>query len=155
MLPEERKEQIIIMLNRDGNVTVKNLSEQFNVTEDCIRKDLTWLQNAGKLKKTYGGAMPVRANTHMLEVKKRKNINLEAKKKIAKKAVEIIKDNDMIFLDISTSSIEIAKLLVNSNKKITIVTNMLEIIRELSTSADIKLICIGGQLNRGQEGFYR
>ena len=57
MFLEERYEKIIELLEKKGRVTVKELSQAFNVTEDCIRKDLRELENRGNLKRVYGGAM--------------------------------------------------------------------------------------------------
>ena len=57
MFTEERLDAITRALQEKGKVRVKELSEQFHVTEDCIRKDLKALENAGKLKRTYGGAI--------------------------------------------------------------------------------------------------
>ena len=51
---EERQSAIEKCLRENGKVKVKELSEIFQVTEDCIRKDLKILENAGKLKRTYG-----------------------------------------------------------------------------------------------------
>ena len=48
---EERQSAIEKCLRENGKVKVKELSEMFQVTEDCIRKDLKILENAGKLKK--------------------------------------------------------------------------------------------------------
>ena len=57
MFTEERQSAIEKCLRENGKVKVKELSEMFQVTEDCIRKDLKTLENAGKLKRTYGGAI--------------------------------------------------------------------------------------------------
>ena len=57
MFTEERQSAIEKCLRENGKVKVKELSEIFQVTEDCIRKDLKTLENAGKLKRTYGGAI--------------------------------------------------------------------------------------------------
>ena len=57
MFTEERQSAILLCLQDKGKVKVKNLSEKFQVSEDCIRKDLKTLENAGKLKRTYGGAI--------------------------------------------------------------------------------------------------
>lgn len=51
MFIEERQESIEKVLREQGKVRVKELSEMFQVTEDCIRKDLKTLENAGKLKR--------------------------------------------------------------------------------------------------------
>ena len=57
MFIEERQLAIEKVLREQGKVRVRELSEMFQVTEDCIRKDLKTLENAGKLKRTYGGAI--------------------------------------------------------------------------------------------------
>lgn len=64
MLQQERHEQILARLNTDGKVKVKELAVDFEVTEDCIRKDLTALEKEGLLKRIHGGAMQVRKNLH-------------------------------------------------------------------------------------------
>ena len=69
MFIEERQIAIEKVLREEGKVRTRELSEMFQVTEDCIRKDLKTLENAGKLKRTYGGAIPV-SYTH-LDVYKR------------------------------------------------------------------------------------
>ena len=113
MFLEERQEAILNLLSRDGKVRVKDLSEMFKVTEDCIRKDLGALEKQGKLKRTYGGAVVLRENLHTMEVSKRRNTDVEAKRRIAQAAVKLIHEKDMVFLDISTSNLAIAELLVN------------------------------------------
>ena len=57
MFIEERQIAIEKVLREEGKVRTRELSEMFQVTEDCIRKDLKTLENAGKLKRTYGGAI--------------------------------------------------------------------------------------------------
>ena len=54
MFAQERRDVILQVLHQDGTVLVKDLSERFAVTEDCIRKDLAFLENQGFLKRTYG-----------------------------------------------------------------------------------------------------
>ena len=85
MLARERQNKIVEMVNANGSVLVKELSEMFEVTEDSIRKDLSLLEKKELLKKTYGGAVRNRVNTHELYVSQRKGKNVEEKKKIAKK----------------------------------------------------------------------
>ena len=105
MFAEERQNDIVSLVNKKGSVRVKELSEKYDVTEDSIRKDLTQLEKKGLLKKTYGGAMKIRINVHDLDVAQRKDKNIEMKQMIAQKALELIKDGDMVFLDISTANL--------------------------------------------------
>ena len=81
-----KAEQLIV----DGKVKVKELAVDFEVTEDCIRKDLTALEKEGLLKRIHGGAMQVRKNLHAYHVDERMSVRLTQKKMIAKKAVELI-----------------------------------------------------------------
>lgn len=153
MLAEERQNEIVAQVNTNGSVLVKELSEQFGVTEDSIRKDLTLLEKKGKLKKTYGGAVKIRVNVHDFYVSQRKGKNIEEKQRIAQKAYELIEDGDMIFLDISTSNLELAKLLLQENRRVTVVTNMIEAMMVFMTETNVKLIFIGGIMSNGKDGF--
>ncbi len=153
MLAEDRQNMIVSLVNENGSVLVKELSERFKVTEDSIRKDLTLLQKKGLLKKTYGGAVRVRVNAHDLYVKQRRGKNLEEKRKIAKKAAALIEDGDVIFLDTSTSNLELAKLLIEQRKPVTVVTNMIDIMLACCVETKIKLIFLGGTFSDGKDGF--
>ena len=128
MLARERQNTIVEIVNREGSVRVKNLSKKFGVTEDSIRKDLAHLEKNGMLKKTYGGAVRVRTNSHDRYVSQRIGKNVEEKRVIAKRAYEIIQDGDVIFLDISTINIELVKLIVEADRPVTVVTNMIDAI---------------------------
>lgn len=152
MFVDERQAQILEDLNCKGRVLVKELSEKFKVSEDLIRKDLNALEKQGKLKKKYGGAVLIKENVQRKQASQRKNVNLESKKAIARFALQQIRDLDIIFLDISTTSIEIARLLVTTKLNITVVTNMLEVVNVLSFS-QLNVIFIGGEFDYGRDGF--
>ena len=148
MFLEERYEKIIELLEKKGRVTVKELSQTFNVTEDCIRKDLRELENRGNLKRVYGGAMIQRNHSDIKPLDERKNINIDAKRSAALRAVDLIEEGDIIFLDVSTTNLEMAKILNKMDIKVTVVSNMLEIILELRKNPTIRTISIGGEFNK-------
>lgn len=148
MFLEERYERILEKVELEGRVKVKDLAKEFNVTEDCIRKDLRELENRQKLKRVYGGAIMQRTHQDIKSIEERKNINIDKKKNIAINAVNLINEGEFIFLDTSTINIEICKELIKSNKKVTVVTNMIEILFELKNSTNIKGICVGGEFNK-------
>lgn len=153
MFVEERQNAIVSILNTHGKVKVKDLSEQFQVTEDCIRKDLAVLEKRGVLRRAYGGAVKSRINTHDLAVSQRKDKDIEVKKMLAQKAIALISDGDMIFLDISTANIELAKLLVESDLNVTVVTNMIDVML-IYRSMNVKNITfIGGTFSKIRDGF--
>lgn len=154
MFAKERQDSIVNLVNAEGSVRVKDLSLQFEVTEDCIRKDLAILEKKGLLKKAYGGAVSVRQNPHMYNSEKRKETPNFERVIIAKKAIELLENEDTIFLDISLTSLEIAKLLRESSLQLTVVTNMIDVLNILNHCLHISIVFIGGQLNKEGDGFW-
>jgi DeoR family glycerol-3-phosphate regulon repressor len=150
---QDRRNIIVEMVNRTGQVRVKDLSEQFKVTEDCIRKDLAILEEEALLSRLYGGAVKVRINPREFNVAQRLDKDTEIKHKIAAKALSLIHDGDTVFLDISTSNAQLSRLIAESNLKITVITNMVEVMLNLSTLCPANLILIGGAFSPGKDGF--
>jgi len=148
MFIQERHKYIIDILEKDGKVLVKDLSLQFKVSESMIRKDLQVLEKRKLLKRTYGGAININRTIVVGEsFYSRVEKNAESKEIIANKSFDLIKENDTIFLDASTISYTLAKLLIESNKKITLITNMFEISSMISMNSKIHFIFIGGDYN--------
>ncbi|SHE31051.1 DeoR/GlpR family DNA-binding transcription regulator [Clostridium fallax] len=144
MFAEERSQEILNILNKNGKVLVKDLSVKFKVSEGMIRKDLQKLEKHGKLKRTYGGAITNRQIAEKTTISNRKIKNLNKKETISKKALTLIENNDTIFLDISSINLILAKLISKSDKKITLITNMIEIATIFDDTSNVKIICIGG-----------
>ena len=142
MSQKKRHQQIITKLNIEGQVFVKELASSFGVTEDCIRKDLTFLEKAGKLKRVHGGAINARVNLHHTNVSERVELYSKEKKIIASKAVNLLEEGYVIFLDISTINLEIAKLIFEKN--------IMQLYRQNST---VRLIFLGGDFNQARDGF--
>ena len=153
MFIEERHTNIIKLLQENGRVKVKELSQLFQVTEDCIRKDLRTLEKAGQLKRTYGGAILSKDYPLVRDVIERKDVNLEQKRKIAQKVMETLRDNETIFLDISTTNILVAKELGKSNRRMIVVSNMVDILKALSKNSNITAIGVGGTYVKTVNGF--
>lgn len=86
-------------------------------------------------------------------VSTRKDKNIKEKQQIAKKAVELIRNGDMIFLDTSTTNIELAKEIIKRELQITVVSCMLDIAELFTTTKNVNFILLGGQFNRSQNGF--
>ena len=133
----------------------KELSKRFEVTEDCIRKDLASMEAKNLLKRTYGGAVLPDTlhpgHTNIVSIRKDKNI--KEKRMIAKKAVELIHDGDMIFLDTSTTNIELAREIIERRLEVTVVSCMLDIAEVFTATKNVKFILLGGEFNRSQNGF--
>ncbi|WP_026884760.1 DeoR/GlpR family DNA-binding transcription regulator [Clostridium akagii] len=158
MFMEERHTHILDLLEKDGKVLVKNLSVQFQVSESMIRKDLHVLEKNNLLQRTYGGAIILKrtiVNAEALFNRIEKDTDL--KEIIAKKAYELVRDDDTIFLDASSISYFLAKLLIQNGKNITLITNMVEISSMIHSDLKLHVIFIGGDYNAyvgGNVGFH-
>lgn len=156
MLAKERQDEIVERVNTEGSVRVKELSERYGVTEDSIRKDLTLLERKGLLKKTYGGAVRVRVNSHDLYVSARRDQHLEEKRTIARKAFSLLRKGELLYLDISTANLELARLILDADLPVTIITSMIDILmlfHAAGASRSTKLIFIGGVYSPEHGGF--
>lgn len=145
MLAIERKNAILETLQKEQRVLVAELSQEYGVTEETIRRDLDKLEKEGFVKKTYGGAV-LNENTNIeMPLRIREKTNRKEKQTIAKLAAEMIEDGDSIILDSSSTSLMVAQEL-KDRKKLTVITNSLEVLIELSKSKGVKVISTGGVL---------
>lgn len=109
-LMEERRKLILEELVRNETVYVSELSKQFSVSYETIRKDLTYLEKQGLLVKSHGGAtIKQNATEHHFNIRQEENIF--AKQAIAKKALELIPEKSSIIIATGSTTLEIAKLL--------------------------------------------
>lgn len=144
MFVEERKEKILELLHEKERVSVNELSAQFKLSKVIIRKYLGELENEGLLERTHGGAILKRKVINRVYLMDLMKEDYDKKLKISQKAVQLIKEGDMIFLDGSTITLLIAELLKESEIKITVISNMLNIHEILSKQEHITLISLGG-----------
>ena len=155
MFLEERQEIILTMLAQKGRVKVNDLSKEFHVTEDCIRKDLASLEKKGQLKRVYGGAICAKEIDLLSKKSQHHQIfDKSAPDRIARAAVELIRKGDMVFLDISSSNVAIAEKLVSMDKDVTVVTNMIDVLVVLARCPKIHVIFSGGKINKNRDGFW-
>ena len=141
MLAVTRKAKIKDIILEKKSVTVTELSKIFSVTEETIRRDLKQLEEDGFLTRTYGGAFIQDGVENNVDLTIRETAYMESKVAIAKKCLSVIHNGDSIFLDASTTALQIAWEL--QGMRLTVVTNSFLIINELLDKEDIRLISIG------------
>ena len=148
MLAIERKREILSRLNSEGKVIVAELARDFGVTEETVRRDLEKLDNEGLASKIYGGAVSKQSSTLDLPYNVRVSVNVEEKEIISELVSEHVKDGDRLMLDSSSTDIYIVKRLKNK-KNLTVITNSVKILLELSDKPDFTVLCTGGSLKEG------
>jgi len=144
MLALERAESIMRTLEKNGSAMVSELSEQLNVTEETIRRDLEKLEESKKIRRVHGGAYLFKSPELTVPDELRQLFFVEEKRRIAARCVEMINERDSIMLDCSTTALAIAQMLKDSEKKVTVVTNSFNIVQTLGSCDFVSVTCIGG-----------
>lgn len=137
----------MVQIRAEKSVRVSDLALQYDVTEETIRRDLDKLDKDGKIKKTYGGAVLEEKVSRDPSFMDRQKVNMAGKRQIGERASKLIEDGETLFIDMSTTALEVVKA-VPENKKITVITNAVEALIVLSKKKHIKVITIGGTLDR-------
>ena len=143
MLKSERQEIILEILQKCKYTTASELTEQLFTSYSSVRRDLEELEKLGLIRRSYGRVEIADHNPFLISYPIRVNKNSEQKQIIAKKAANLIKEGDTIFIDPSSSSSFFARNIVHM-KGITVITNNIEVLSIMSQSG-INVICSGGQ----------
>lgn len=141
----DRQEYITDQITIKKFLSVDELSSALGVSGETIRRDLKALEKQGVLMRTYGGAYLVGSRESDVSVHVRKSIMMENKRLIAEQCVSLIHPDDTIFLDSSTTSLEIAKCI--TQMPVTVITNSALIVSYLSPFTNIRTVCLGGVLD--------
>ncbi len=148
MLAAERRSLILEKVHENKKVIVNELSREFKVSEETIRRDLEKLADDGHVIKSYGGAVINEKSSIEIPFNIRWKANPQGKQKIAELICREIEDGDHIFLDASTTAVFIAKN-IKQKKHLTIITNSIENLLELSDVSGWDIISTGGFLKAG------
>ena len=143
MLKEERQVLILNEIINNNKVRSSKLSKTLGVSEDTIRRDLKELAEHGKIKKVHGGAM---ASSLLPYNYKRNNLyQLKNKQMIARKALSLLKDGQVVIVDGGTTNMEFVKVFP-TNIHLTVFTNSIPIANLLSEHPTVETIFLGGKL---------
>lgn len=148
MFIEERHREILKILSENGRISNSEIQEQFQVSYDSAKRDLRLLEEQGLLKRTHGGAIPARQiggnviknlspDERITEIKE----NYLA---IAKAAVEVIEENDVVYITNASVGFLMAQNL--GAVSCTVVTNSIAIAEELRKKENISVILAAGEM---------
>ncbi len=145
--PERRREQILSYLSARDRSSVGELSQTLGVSEVTVRKDLDLLESQGQLTRVHGGAMISGRGRLELYFAAREQEHLEEKRRIAQAAAALIRSGQRIFLDASTTALQVTRL-IKDREDLTVVTNGLYTALELNFCEGITTIVVGGIMRR-------
>jgi len=148
MLAIERRNEILERLQRYKRVVVSELSGDYSVSEETIRRDLERLENEGYATKSYGGAVLNENSELEMPLNIRKNRNVAEKQQIAALLAKIVHDGESVMLDASSTAVFTAKAL-KSKEDLTVITNSVEILLELNDMSHWTVLSTGGLSREG------
>lgn len=148
--PQMRRDQLVALLQRHGQLTVRACAEQLGVSEVTIRNDLALLERDGLLRRVWGGAVLERPRWPEGSFAARLRERAAEKERIARAAAGLIADGDTIMVDASTTAYTVA-LRVAERRRLTVITNGMHLALALSAYPGITTIVVGGQV-RGETG---
>ncbi len=143
---EQRRERIIEAVHENGKVRVSELSEEYDISEVTIRKDLEILEAEGHLKRVHGGAIGLNKLYLNMDLSERYKTNSQAKKSLADLVADFIDDNDTIFMNAGTTLTYVLRS-IRDKKNISLVTNSVQNATEAALYASFNVILLGGELD--------
>lgn len=139
------------------SLSIDYLCEYFNVSKNTIRRDIAEMDKNGCIKKVYGGIVLKETQEPVQEDKCGHNwvmntTNLEAKMKIAQMAADLVEDEDVIYIDIGTTTALLLPYIENK-KNVTIVTANIHAINAAVEAEKFNIIATGGTLYPPSKAF--
>ncbi len=145
MLIPERQQAILDFLKEHHAAGVNQLSRMLFVSETSIRRDLTRLEKAGLVQKTYGGAILVQGENEVLALNARLEANKEAKILIARKAAGMVTNGSVVFLDSSSTALCMVPYL-GKLQSLSVITNGARLAVAFADYPHVRVYCSGGLL---------
>jgi len=151
MFVEERQVQILSKVRLLGRVLAKELAEEFQVSIDTIRRDLTMMEEKGLLKRTHGGAVPLsKVRRFPMDDRIRYSEGTEHQNAVAKLAAAYIEQGDTIFIGGASIHYILLKYLP-VDRNYTVITNSLVIAEKLQHYSNIETYIVCGKV-KSEEG---
>lgn len=146
----QRQKQILTLARKAGNVGVDELASHFDVTPQTIRKDLNELCDAGHMTRTHGGAM-LSSGVENVAYEARRALALVEKQLIGRLAASLIPNNSSLFINIGTTTEEVARALTR-HEGLLVITNNIQVASILSPVPKIEVIVVGGVVRKADGG---
>ncbi|CAB4334031.1 unannotated protein [freshwater metagenome] len=141
----ERRARILALIDESEFVSVRTLADSFGITEMSVRRDLHTMEQEGEIARVRGGATRPRVAQASKLYSRGAQRNVARKQRIARAAIELIPTDSVVFFYSGSTVARVASSLVEAQRSsLTIVTNSLPIINEVSSWEDPHLVAIGG-----------
>jgi Transcriptional regulators of sugar metabolism len=143
MIREIRLERIRQELAKQGIIDGDEIADLLDVSRATIRRDLDALEEMGHLKRTHGGAIAIDPKNELPFFSKL-SVSGTEKREIGIKAASMIPEGAVIGCTGGTTVMGVMKAI--GDKKLTVVTNAINIAMELAVIDSVQVVVTGGAL---------
>ena len=143
----QRQQDILALARLHGRVSVEDLAARFEVTPQTIRKDLNELCDSRLLSRIHGGAV-VASGVENVSYEARRLVAHGEKRAIGGAAARLIPNSASLFINIGTTTEEVARAL-GDHEDLLVITNNLNVATLLYRHPKMSLIVAGGPVRRG------
>lgn len=145
-----RQQAILARVQREGFAAIDVLAQAFEVTPQTIRRDINRLAADGQVRRYHGGAgLP--SSIENIAYPARQVLHRAEKEAIARLAARQVPDGASLFINIGTTTEEIAKALLD-HRQLRVITNNLNVAALLADKPDFEVIVAGGQVRTRDKG---
>lgn len=152
LTPAARRSEITGYINTVHHCRVEDLAGIFGVSPMTIHRDLDLLAREGRLERIRGGARAITARLAERDVRLRRHLNSETKRRLAAAAAQLIEPGAVVALDDSTTVGELSGHLAQRQPS-TVITHSLALMGIVSTLPDIDMVGLGGQYYAETDSF--
>jgi DeoR family glycerol-3-phosphate regulon repressor len=145
-----RQADILTLMRESGRVLVEDLAHRFAVTPQTIRRDLNELCDQRRITRIHGGAM-IASGVENLAYEARKLVAGAQKRLIGEAAARLIANDSSLFINIGTTTEEVARALAG-HTGLLVITNNLHVANELHRHPAVEVIIAGGVMRRTDGG---
>lgn len=142
----QRQELILAALDRNPSMRVTALADEMGVSSETVRRDLSELEEAGRLNRTYGGAVREAQMEPMLA--SRMTVQLESRQAIVNAAIEQLNGIDSLFIGGGATTLHLARALKNTSRRMLVITPSLNVVTELGRNPQIDILMLPGKYDR-------
>lgn len=143
-LPTNRQSRLLEHLRSNAYLDTQDICALLGVSEATVRRDLAELEGRGLLRRTHGGALPLRQITQEFSNAERLLRNAAEKARIGKVAAALVAEGDAVFIDAGTTTLHVARQLAH-RRDLTFITNGTDIMAFLIEARVGRLYMTGGE----------
>lgn len=146
----ERKAELLRLLHRNEQTSLPELARVMGVSDSTLRRDVRELVDSGSVRRRFGRVELIAPSGEEMPFALRQTVHEDEKRRIARKALELLRHGDTVVLSGGTTTLQLARLLPGQ-RRLTVITNALRVANALADRPGIDLVVLGGAVRPDEQ----